>query len=511
MASGKGPLRIAIEDFIKTYKLPIEIQRSFLSWADRVETQTLNFMGTQFNRYEIDDRLVGQLMNMLSKRGEGEALPILIGLVFVLVGFLTNGANALLTPVYRGLEIGANELVPNQRMDESGIIRAYWRGRYNAQDFTRRMAQRGFDPSEATHLLEANRPLLTENEAMAALWRGKFNLDSFGQYLERRGWKKDEIDVWKELSVSLPGIQDTIRFLVRDVTQDSVVQRYGYDENWPNAEIIELGRKLGYPERVMQYYWRAHWTLPSVTQVFEMLHRGVLGENGIGIVDEFLRINDYPKFWRDKLIAISYQPLRLVDTRNAFKLGVINYDTMRRKFKDRGLNDEDATIAANLVVAQQKDKDKDLSIAQIITIYESGGSTRVQAIEDLRGIGYDEIEAQKLLIPADRRLIQRQIEEQIELIHQRYTDGRIIEQEAASLLTNLGVSAPRTEALLIKWGKELKPRPKLPTQADLEKWAKVGYITPQQYREDLILIGHRQPFVDLYLRELLDALSEPKK
>lgn len=508
MPSGKGPLRVAFEDFLKTYKLPKEQQTAFLKYLDGIETSMLGFMGRQIPRYGVDARLAAELNRLLGTRQPGENPAILIALVFVFIGFLTTGANQLLAPGYRALAYAGNEILPNQSPSEREVTAMMWRFGLQQSEWEKTMRRLGHDSDQMARLEQIMRPRLTENETMAALWRGKFNMATFRDYLSKKGWSPDEINVWEELSESLPGIQDTIRFLVRDVTQQGVVDRYGYDEMWPNQTIIELGKKLGYPEQIIQYYWRAHWQLPSPTQVFEMLHRGLLGENGIGVVDEFLRINDYPQFWREKLIGISYTPLRLVDTRNAFKLGVITYDTMRRKFKDRGLNDEDATIAANLVVEQQKEKDRDLSLAQIREVYEIGAMTASDAINDIMAMGYDQAEAQKLLAPATFRIMRRQIEDEIELVHQQFLDGRILSNDARARLTNLDLSGTRIETLIIRWERELKPRGKLPTQPDLEKWAKAQYITTEVYREMLYEIGHREPFVSLYVREVQDALRK---
>ena len=87
-------------------------------------------------------------------------------------------------------------------------------------------------------------------------------------------------------------------------------------------------------KEVLQWYWRAHWELPSPTTGFEMLHRlhpdvlEVIGEKykemglnpddlktDLDTLKELLKISDYPKYWRDRLAAISYSPLTRVDLR----------------------------------------------------------------------------------------------------------------------------------------------------------------------------------------------------
>src|SRR3990172_4642184 len=78
------------------------------------------------------------------------------------------------------------------------------------------------------------------------------------------------------LTEQLPTLTDIVRLMVRDADDESI-------EFWPESDALferKYGRQLrqwsemqGVPEKFAKYAWRAHWSIPSPTQLFEFWHR----------------------------------------------------------------------------------------------------------------------------------------------------------------------------------------------------------------------------------------------
>lgn len=198
-------------------------------------------------------------------------------------------------------------------------------------------------PSESGILELVNRQLISDAEGR--------------NYLSWLGYDRlSEINLMMQLRHAIPGASDLIRFAVREVWDEEVVRRYGYDEEFPEPFAVWMDR-VGYGQPLAavggdksklyelpwaKAYWRAKWQLPSPTQAYDMLHRlrgdpndrstwRVPGVRPVTIdnVKDILKVADYPLFWRDALAAISYHPLRLVDIRWAMEAGLQDPDFAR--------------------------------------------------------------------------------------------------------------------------------------------------------------------------------------
>jgi hypothetical protein len=239
---------------------------------------------------------------------------------------------------------------------------------------------------------------------------------------------------------------------VREAFTDGVAAKYGYDNDMPAAFAGHL-QKAGYDPAWAKFYWRAKWELPSATMGYEMLHRGVIDS---GTLDELLRVQDYPSYWRSKLTQISYNPLTRVDVRRMFKMGIIGRTEVLRSYLDLGY---DATKAEWLTrfteVTYPPDPEdptqtnRDLTRDVITRGYQRGIITREQAAAQLAAIGYDASEIEFLLSLADAdKLIdttpdytlehQRDI---IAVIERAYTRANISPASARSAFASVGLDA----------------------------------------------------------------------
>lgn len=239
----------------------------------------------------------------------------------------------------------------------------------------------------------------------------------------------------------IAGSGDLIRFALREVWDP--VRRPELLEEQPPLEYYQNMLEQGYnPERSADW-WAAHWVLPSVGQLNEMLHRRVIDSD---TWDRFVKYNDFDPKVRPLLKAISYNPYTRVDTRRMWDLAQLSEQDVFDNYRDLGYDDVHAEkmtiwtkvyvlavelraryskgwitaadvkseiIAAGMaksradiwvqkiVKADQEERmapERDLTKAEIVKGVKEGFLTMAEGVTLLIDMGYDEAEADYILL-----------------------------------------------------------------------------------------------------------------
>lgn len=495
----RGPLRIALEDWIKTYNLPPEVRSKFAGALSGIEHDLTGYMRAVLPGLGIPQNEVNLLVSRLGRLQGSENIGTFLGLfVMVVVGSIA-ASQAFAEPFIRFASYTGNSSISNKRLTPSEAMQAMFRGTLSIADWSDTLKAYGHSNENAARLESIYRPRLNETEVIQALWRGSLSESGFRDYLSKKGWTPDDINAWREFGNSIPGISDSMRFLVRDVYREDVVAKYGYDEGWPVGPVIELAAKQGYSAEFVRSYWRAHFILPSPTQAAEMVHRAGLP---LHEYNELLRISDYPPYWRKYFERLVYTPLTRVDIRRVYNVLHKDRNWLIARHKEIGYDDENAATLADFTIANQKDKSKDLSKADLMAAYREGAIDRNAASGAIQALGYDANEADILLRRVDRDIQQEALRDEIELVHQRFLADLINDATARSALANLGQSATRIEAFMLRWNRDKEIKPRLPTRADAEVFAKKGIITVDEYNDFLIFLGYPEKYRAWYIREV---------
>lgn len=244
------------------------------------------------------------------------------------------------------------------------------------------MQKLGFPMAKAEAIYNLSEKLIAADDVIRAYRRGLIPEEEFYERMYKLGFSREDADILFNVSLYYPGPNDWIRFAVREVFNSLVVEKYGYDEEFPE-DIVEPALKAGVTEEILRYYWRAHWELPSPTQGYEMLHRlhpdvlRILGDKYVSMglassreeaisklgtdldtLRELLKVADYPRYWRDRLIAISYNPLTRVDLRRIYAMGLISREELIARLREIGYSPQDAELMAEFYDEYKTDLDK---------------------------------------------------------------------------------------------------------------------------------------------------------
>jgi len=206
------------------------------------------------------------------------------------------------------------------------------RGLIPEGEYIERLKGWGFSEDRARELLKLRGALLSVSEVYMA-WRLGFITEAQkNEALKALGYSDEQIKLLDKLTLAYPSASDIVRFAVREVFSEDVVQKYGYDKDIPQG-YLEWARKLGLSEEFAKWYWRAHWEIPSPTQAIELLSRGIIDPEDF---DTILKIHDIAPFWRPRMLALAFDPYTRVDVRRMYELGILTDDDLIKAAKAAG-------------------------------------------------------------------------------------------------------------------------------------------------------------------------------
>ena len=290
----------------------------------------------------------------------------------------------------------------------------------------------------------------------------------------------------RELIYKVPGVQDIIRYVVKEAYNPEVYKAFGQDQEYPavaEADALKTGVR---PDHLFRE-WLAHWELPGISQGFEMLHRGKITPEELQLL---LKARDVMPFWRSKLTAISYQPYNRIDARRMWDLGVLDDAALKRAYLDQGYDDEHATaltlwtklfmrtpqliaryrggwINAEEVLAElvaigltperakwvwetkirkeapaRTEKERELTKAEIVAAVRKGILAWEEAVPQLMALGYDALEADLILaigVEVEEGLPTDELRTRVDTVRRMRRNGLLTRDQEIVALTGLGL------------------------------------------------------------------------
>lgn len=343
--------------------------------------------------------------------------------------------------------------------------------------------------------------LYNPQEAVLALWRGEITQEQYISELRQHGYAKDKTAVLERINHFVPGVQDLIRFTVRDVFRDSVVKKYQYDTGFSEIEeeLKEYTQKVGVDTDVLKLYWRAHWELPSITHAFEMLHRGIISETDIR---ELLKIADFAPYYIDKIVQIAHNPYTRVDVRRMYAAGVLNREQVKKSYKDIGYDEEHAENLTRWTVAESMGAERDLTKSEILKGYKLGKMQRANAEKALIGLGYDGEESKTILDLVDAEAAQDISQREKKVASNLFYYGKISLSAYEQMLNSLGLSEKEKVLTIQETQARIRDKHKNPTKADLTGWMEAGIISLADFQIEMLNLGYSEKHISYYIQEI---------
>lgn len=387
--------------------------------------------------------------------------------------------------------------LPNSMLQVQGLLM-----QETSQDaILKDISKTDIHPAYAETYLDAILTKPSTMDVIAYELRQDPSLNQLHKELRKIGVHPEYNDVYKTLAYPIPPIQDIITMAVREAFTPAIAQRFGQYEDLP-PEYLEWAGKKGLTREWAERYWAAHWSLPSPTQGFEMLHRGIISKDDLNLL---LRASDVMPFWRNKLIEMAYRPLTRVDVRRMFRLGVLDEAGIDKAYRDVGYNEKNAKLMTEFTIKHTRESLSGFRASDVINAYSKRFIDGGQARSLLRDIGTKDTEIDYIIRSADHKREWFNKQERMDAIANLYKKGRYSISEARSALSQIGLQSDYIETLLEQW--ELKSEADKEatwTSAQTLKFLKMGLIDQARARQEFDLLGYNTERINVYMASMIE-------
>jgi len=364
--------------------------------------------------------------------------------------------------------------------------------------------QHGFSDANIETLLKASKTIPSPDEYKALFLRGEIDDATLTAGYKKYGFNDQEIAHLKTLFYPIPAYPDLIRMAVREAFYPDYIEEYGLMQELP-GEFLEYAQKQGLSEEWAKRFWASHWELPSIMQGFEMLHREVIKPEDL---DKLFMAVDIMPWWRDKLQAISYNPLTRVDVRRVFRMGIITRDEVKRTYLDLGYNEEKAEWLTKFTEVEQSEPDRDLTKAEILSSYSKAIIGKTECNDMLIDLGYSQDEVDILISMKEYTTVKEIKDREEARIKKFYLAGAYTVNQVINELGKLDLVGAEQESLLKLWDSDKMAKLKRPTKKELDTLFSNQIITQKIYVEEMGHLGYTQKYIDWYLALIEIAGSE---
>jgi len=325
-------------------------------------------------------------------------------------------------------------------------------------------------------------------------------LNDIEHKLEKLGIHPDYTDVYKTLANPIPPINDLVTMAVREAFTPDIATRFGQYEDFPPAFEEWMGKK-GVTKEWAERYWAAHWSLPSPSQGFTMLHRGIIDENDL---NKLLRALDIMPFWRDKLIQVAYRPLTRVDVRRMYREGILDEEGVYDAYLDHGYNEKNAKAMTDFTIQYVLTQQTKFNTRDVLTAYHRRMIKAGTARDLLSMLGVKGSNLDFIITTANYKRDWEFTDQRIRGIKNMYKRKQYDADKARGELLKLNIATEQVDVLMKQWWFEVKEEPTQPwTVAQTIKFMRRDLISQSRAKDELSKLGYDDEHINIYIKDAL--------
>jgi len=453
-------------------------------------------------------------MASVDKKSLGQRFDQMVG------GMITNFVGNFNPALKRSGEFLCNKNLPNNIPTIEDLLLMNYRGFLSESDLKKFAEYYGFDPLWLNGYDKINRQYLSPHEYVQLLHRGQITKKFFDKMMKEIKCEDQSLQ-YQSIMEYFPTVPDLVRFAVREAYTPEVIKKFGNLDELPEKFILESA-KAGLPKDQAENYWASHWELPSMQMGFEMLHRtthekldsdadeitlpsGQKIYNVIGTktMDTLIKTLDITPYWRNKLKAISYNPLTRVDVRRMYSMGVIDEDKVFTSYLDEGYNEENALLLTNFVAKEYSFEMNGITRATLERAYKDDLITSEELKENLIKLRMSEDTAEFYVSLAEYDKHMLSLKSLIDSLTIQFQEGLLSIDEIRAKIQLENVPTSFVESAIVKIQKQKISSRKLPSLADCQRWLKAGLIDVENFKTRLKTLGYRSEDVDIYALEIV--------
>lgn len=473
------------------------ILKAALSLIDTILLIPLSAMSEQLIDYLIDQQLIDrQIKDLLTGiiKPDGIENHLLAIILYLMTSFSSIESIMQVSNV-KTQQLLLEKIRPILPTPDQLIRLLFLRPEYK-EKWVEMLGYYGYTNERIDNLMEASMSPLGEEQIRVGYWRKLLSHTETIEKLRMIGKTERDISIIMESWKPIPSPQDLFWMVGKEAFEADQIERFGLDDEYPIEQDEHL-EKQGITEYWRKKYWIAHWNYPGVSQVLECLHRN---EVTLDDVREFYRVVEIPKFWRDKLIKISYHPYTRVDVRRMHALGIISPEQLKRAYQDIGYDEEKAEGLRDFTIKYNKGSEDELSKTQILNFYQLGILTEQDAILMLEEIGIEPPIIALYLKKVKLSIQKEYIKEVVDVCEHLYINNRLNTGGVYSRLSAINIATEKIENYIDKWDISKQKIRKLPTKEDLIKFLQNEIITKKDFQDVMKEIGFDKIHIEWYLK-----------
>ena len=385
-------------------------------------------------------------------------------------------------------------------LDPDKAVAAYLANSISGESLDAHWAIAGLCNSSMNEYVKASRAKPVPLQLAIMRRRRIIDAETYNSKMRELGYlERPVVDDLFKITEQVPTMAEIIRFMVRDTDDTRLVNKFKLDEGFTEkygAQLKQWSEDQGVTELAARYNWRAHWTIPSPTQLFTFWHRlrynpkfGTKEEQLQDIKDAMIQQDILP-YWHERYLAVSFRPMRLIDIRRSFEIGTLKDNELVAQFIDLGYSDE---TAERMAAFTRRLRDRGVVRSLPIRQWVKFALNRTDATNKLLADG----------IPQD--VIDRAFSDAMpELVRSPYAlafvRGDISRTEFVGKLTNWGCSPNIASDIADQLALKRKDHPAIEELA-------VGTITATEANETMISDGMNPSVVSKIVVNVLKAVE----
>jgi len=395
---------------------------------------------------------------------------------------------------------------PNPAPAEN-LVRAMMLDPTRATENRDQMKRLGYSDTQIDNIILSHYNLVPEGAIRVNFLRGNITSDKMYERMRELGYTDTRIKEIVQTWTVYPPPQDLFTMVAHEAFEPELYTKMGLSDEFP-AEQIPWLEAQGISQEWAMKYWISHWDQPSIGQGFEMLHRGVINNEEL---DMLFKVVEIPKFWRDKLKQITFNPYTRVDTRRMHDLGVLTTEELVIAYQDIGYDAAKAVKMAEFTLKYNAEGDKQLTRSVIVDSFRTDLLSRSEAEDLLIDSGYDSDVADFYLTHEEYK---QAIDEQklyLGIIEDKFKLGMESEPSTRGELNKLNLRGSKIDALMAQWNFEKYKYQDLPTHSELNSMLIEKIITEGQWRTIMTRRGYSYEHQGWYLKLIARAVTISKR
>ena len=373
------------------------------------------------------------------------------------------------------------------------------------------MRKYGYSDTQIDNIILSAYRRVEEDTIRTLYLRGHYDTAKLYERMRELGYTDTRIAEIVKTWQLYPSPQDLFTMVAHEAFEPDIYKTIGLDEEFPSEQIPWLEAQ-GISKEWAMKYWIAHWEQPSLQMGFEMLHRGIINREEL---DMLFRIVEIPRYWRDKLMAITYNPYTRVDVRRMHNLGVISTQELVQAYQDLGYDAQKAVKMAEFTIRFNAEGDNKVTRSAILSAYHDDLISRTDAMDMLVSQNLSRDVSDYYLTLEDYKIAQESVKIYTETQRDRYMLGIDSESTSRANLGKLGLRGSKIDALIDAWQIDAYKYQALPSKSEIDAMLTQGVITEGEWAAVMTRHGysweHQQWYLHMLQRARTVSRSLPTK